>query len=218
MNLINLTESLENLRISYQHSSLDTTDCPDNPFAQFEKWLQEAMNAKCDEPNTFVLSTVSENRPRSRVVLLKGLSPQGPIFYTNYESHKGQEIDQNKNVAMNFLWLPLQRQIRIEGTISLIDEKTSDDYFKKRPRGSQLGAIASPQSAKIESRKILEKTFQEVEEKFSQTSSLIRPRNWGGYVVEPRYFEFWQGRENRLHDRICYERSEKGWEIFRLAP
>ncbi len=213
-----LTETLQNLRVKYQLAKLDIADCDADPLEQFDRWIEEAIGAHCDEPNAFVLSTVSQNKPRARVVLLKGVQEGKFLFYTNYQSDKGQELEHNPNVSMNFLWLPLQRQVRIEGTLKKADPKTSDDYFHKRPRGSQLGAMASPQSKRLSSREELEKLFQDIEAKFEKVEVLPRPTHWGGYEITPTYFEFWQGRNNRMHDRIGYELTTTGWTKFRLAP
>ncbi len=215
---MNLNETLENLRVSYQASRLDIEDCHPDPVVQFDKWLEQAISSKCDEPNAFVLSTVSDNRPRARVVLLKGVHENDFVFYTNYESAKASELATNEKVAMTFLWLPLQRQVRIEGSISKVSAELSEEYFHKRPRGSQLGAIASPQSQRVESRAALEKLFQETELKFNGVESLPRPAHWGGYMITPSFLEFWQGRNNRMHDRICYERNGHTWDRYRVAP
>jgi pyridoxamine 5'-phosphate oxidase len=209
---------LENLRVRYQSSELDFKDCSKDPVLQFNHWLDQAIDSQCDEPNAFILSTVSNDQPRSRVVLLKGIKDNQFVFYTNYSSAKGHEISLNQKVAMTFLWLPLQRQVRIEGIVSKIDNVSSDEYFRKRPRGSQIGAIASPQSQKVSSRKELEDLFKITEEKFIQVQDLPRPKNWGGYAISPTYLEFWQGRDNRMHDRICFEKKNNDWEIYRLAP
>jgi pyridoxamine 5'-phosphate oxidase len=210
--------ALENLRVSYQASRLDIDDCHSDPLHQFDLWLEQAINSQCDEPNAFVLSTTDQGRPRSRVVLLKGVHKGKLVFYTNYLSPKGLEMEKQPLVAMNFLWLPLQRQIRIEGQVSKTSPEQSDDYFQKRPRGSQLGAIASPQGQRVPDRSTLEKMFQETEEKFRGMAILPRPENWGGYQVEPNLIEFWQGRPNRLHDRICYFKKGDSWDRFRLGP
>jgi len=213
-----INETLESLRVSYQASSLDAEDCDSDPLIQFDQWLQQAILSKCDEPNSFILSTVKNNRPRGRVVLLKGIHNSEFVFYTNYKSAKGHEIEINENVALTFLWLPLQRQVRIEGKVTKVQEALSDDYFGKRPRGSQIGAIASPQSTILESRKSLEELFLRAEEKFEGKEKLPRPNHWGGYGITPDYIEFWQGRPNRMHDRICYKKDLDQWKIYRLAP
>ena len=217
--MINLNETLENLRGSYQSAKFDIEDCQQNPELQFDFWLENAIKSHCDEPNAFVLSTVSSNhRPHARVVLLKGIHDGQFVFYTNYQSRKGTEIQDNDHVSMTFLWLPLARQVRIEGKVVKVSGESSDEYFHKRPRGSQIGAIASPQSQKVSAREDLEKLFAEVEQKFEKQEILPRPAHWGGYGVIPDYYEFWQGRNNRMHDRISYEKSETGWLLSRLAP
>lgn len=210
--------TLEELRGTYANAQFDLTEADPDPLVLFEKWIKEAINASCDEPNAFTLSTISENRPHSRVVLCKGLHEGKLIFYTNYLSHKGFELESNPYAAMNFLWLPLQRQIRIEGKISKVSDIMSDDYFKVRPRGSQLGAQASPQSQVMSSRQDLEQLFTNTEKEFRNIQNIPRPSHWGGYALEPDYFEFWQGRENRMHDRIAYKIDGKSWMQIRLAP
>jgi pyridoxamine 5'-phosphate oxidase len=215
---MDLNQTLENLRVSYQAATLDARDCLKEPTKQFDLWFENAVVSKCDEPNAFVLSTVHQNQPRARVVLLKGVDQGEFVFFTNYESHKGHEIEHNQNVALTFLWLPLHRQIRIEGTIQKVDAATSDTYFQKRPRGSQIGAVASPQSQKVNNREDLEKIFENKESEFSNGELIPRPAHWGGYKISPNFFEFWQGRDNRMHDRICYEKKNGVWEIYRVAP
>lgn len=215
---MDINQTLENLRVSYRRESLDVKDCRPDPLDQFDYWLKEAIKSQCDEPNAFTLSTCVDEKPRARVVLLKGLHHGKYVFYTNYNSDKGHELQKNPHAAMTFLWLPLQRQVRIQGIVSKVEESLSDDYFSKRPRGSQLGALASPQSQKVPSREILEKLFSDVEEKFKEVEVLERPSHWGGYAIEPSYIEFWQGRDNRMHDRIAYERNGQSWTLARLAP
>lgn len=209
---------LEKLRVSYKKAQLDIAQTDADPLLQFDMWFNEAMNSECDEPNAFTLSTIRHGRPHSRVVLLKGFHQGGFVFYTNYESLKGQDIDTNPYGAMNFLWLPLQRQIRVEGKLIKTDSALSDSYFHKRPWGSQLGAIASPQSRTVKNRAELEDLFHKAEEKFKNTDPLPRPSHWGGYVLIPDYFEFWQGRDNRMHDRIVYKLDGDDWIRERLAP
>lgn len=211
-----LTKTLEELRVNYKNSELEIHDLAINPVDQFKKWLSEAISARCDEPNAFTLSTVEGDQPRSRVVLLKGILNGSFVFYTNFESDKGRELQTNPKVAMNFLWLPLERQVRIEGVVKKAPDEVSDEYFKSRPLGSQIGAIASPQSQVIESRELLEKRVREIESR--PFEKIQRPSNWGGYIIEPHYFEFWQGRSNRLHDRISYELTQENWCLQRLAP
>jgi pyridoxamine 5'-phosphate oxidase len=213
-----INEKLENLRCQYMKNSLDVGDCDPNPVLQFEKWFNETLKSEVDEPNAFVLSTISNHRPRGRVVLLKGIHKGQINFYTNYLSAKGHEIEENIFVAMTFLWLPLQRQVRVEGKVKKVESFLSDDYFQKRPRGNQIGAIASPQSQKVSSRQALEELFQQAETNLSNTEILTRPLHWGGYSIEPEYIEFWQGRESRMHDRIVYEKIDNKWKLSRLAP
>lgn len=213
-----INETLESLRVSYQMAKLDIEDCDRNPEIQFDKWMNEAISSHCDEPNACVLSTTSFGRPRGRVVLLKGVHEGSFIFYTNYESAKAQEIENSGYAAMTFLWLPLQRQVRVEGKIVKVNKDVSDAYFHKRPRGSQLGAVASPQSKVLTSRAELEKMFAEISEKYASDEVIPRPENWGGYAIVPEYVEFWQGRNNRMHDRIAFEKRENEWVKFRLAP
>jgi pyridoxamine 5'-phosphate oxidase len=215
---MDLNTTLENLRVSYQASRLDIEDCDKDPVLQFDKWLEQAINSKCDEPNAFVLSTVKDGQPRGRVVLLKGVHENDFVFYTNYNSAKGHEIATNDKVSLTFVWLPLQRQVRIEGTVTKVTDQMSDDYFHKRPRGSQMGAIASPQSEKVANRAALEKMFHDAELKYQGEEVLPRPKHWGGYMITPSLVEFWQGRANRMHDRICYQRVNGKWELSRLAP
>lgn len=214
-----LNQTLESLRGSYQDAKLDIEDCHSDPVKQFDQWFDHAVKSECDEPNAFVLSTVSRDlKPRARVVLLKGVHEGNFIFYTNYDSAKGLEVGSQQHVSLTFVWLPLARQVRIEGTITKVEDTLSDEYFHKRPRGSQLGAIASPQSRRISSRAELEKMFLDAEQRYQDAEKLPRPKNWGGYAVTPSYFEFWQGRKNRMHDRICYEQTSEGWQRFRIAP
>lgn len=215
---MNINETLENLRVSYRKAALDISDCNSNPEIQFDLWLEQAVKSHCDEPNAFVLSTAANNRPRGRVVLLKGIHQGDFVFYTNYESAKGHELESNPYVSMTFLWLPLQRQVRIEGVLKKVSPDLSDAYFHKRPRGNQLGAWASPQSKKVKDRSELEKLFQTAEKRFAGEKELSRPTNWGGYGITPEYFEFWQGRDNRMHDRIAYEKKGDSWVLSRLAP
>lgn len=215
---MDLNQTLQSLRGKYQNASLDIQDCATSPIEQFQRWMKESIECQCDEPNAFTLSTVWQGKPRGRIVLLKGIENQQFIFYTNYQSAKGIELTQNSHVALTFLWLPLHRQVRIQGLVTKVDATVSDAYFKLRPRGSQLGAIASPQSQRVTSRAELENLFEQTEKKFPGDSSINRPAHWGGYSVIPDYFEFWQGRDNRMHDRISYSLSSGKWQLDRLAP
>lgn len=209
---------LYNLRRDFSLKNIDESELGDSPLPIFEKWLNEAIEAKVMEPNAMVLSTSTINgKPSSRVVLLKKVKPEGFIFFTNYESHKAEQIKENKYCALNFIWYELERQIRIEGIAEKIPEKESDDYFEVRPPKSKLGAWASPQSKSIPSREYLEKLVANFEKKYAG-KEIPRPANWGGYIVKPHLIEFWQGRSNRLHDRIQYTLSNNGWKKERLAP
>lgn len=207
------------LRRNYTRESLSETGVKPDPFQQFDHWFREALNSELPEPNAMTLATAGrDGRPGARTVLLKGFDHQGFVFYTNFESRKGQEIDENPNVALLFTWLELERQIRIEGTAARVSEAEAEAYFQSRPKGSQIGAWASPQSQVIPGREALEQKMEELNETFKHDENLPLPPFWGGYRVHPDHFEFWQGRENRLHDRIRYTRTDTGWKIERLAP
>lgn len=211
--------SIAKIRREYKMASLDIKDVKKNPIEQFETWFAEALKAEILEPNAMFLATVaSTGKPSGRVVLLKGIEEGGFIFYTNYQSRKGTEIAQNQAVALTFFWAELERQVRIEGKASFLSSEKSDEYFLSRPRESQIGAWASPQSQIIENRNFLETLFSKYQKEF-ENREIKRPAYWGGYLVKPHYIEFWQGRENRLHDRICYTlQQNKNWTIQRLAP
>ena len=190
-----------------------------NPVAQFEKWFKDAVDAQIAEPNAMNLATISTNgRPTSRIVLLKGIEDGKFIFYTNYQSQKGYELEKNPACALTFFWPEIERQVRIEGVAERVSAEASDTYFKSRPRGSQVGAWASPQSSIIKDREILEQRAAEIEKRFAGQQFLPRPKQWGGYGVTPYEIEFWQGRPNRLHDRILYSQVDGAWKINRLAP
>lgn len=207
------------LRRNYTRESLSEADVNTDPFKQFEHWFREALNSQLPEPNAMTLASATpDGRPSARTVLLKGFDHQGFVFYTNYESKKGQEVDTNPRVALLFTWLELERQIRIEGTAERVSAEESEDYFQSRPKGSQVGAWASPQSRVIPGREWLEEKMEELNDTFKHDENLPLPPFWGGYRVRPDCIEFWQGRENRLHDRIQYTRTETGWKIERLAP
>lgn len=212
------TKSLKYLRREYKLNNLSGKTVSKNPFRQFESWFNEMMNAGLIEPNAMVLATAGSNsKPSVRVVLLKGLDNEGFTFFTNYKSRKGKEIHNNKFGSLLFYWAALERQVRIEGKIKKISRVESQKYFDTRPRYSQLAAWASAQSRIIPGREYLELQFQKYEKKFNG-KKIPLPRDWGGYKLIPDYFEFWQGRENRLHDRIAYLKKKKKWEIVRLAP
>ena len=207
------------LRRNYTRESLSEADVNADPFKQFDHWFREALNSQLPEPNAMTLASATQDgRPSARTVLLKGFDHQGFVFYTNYESKKGQEIDTNPQVALLFTWLELERQIRIEGAAERVSPEESETYFQSRPKGSQVGAWASPQSRVISGREWLEEKMEELNDTFKHDENLPLPPFWGGYRVRPDCIEFWQGRENRLHDRIRYTRTETGWKIERLAP
>lgn len=222
---IYLVKTMDNIRLSelrqeYRLKKLDITEVNANPFDQFSLWFHEALLTVPYEPNAMTLATTStDGAPSARVVLLKGFDENGFIFYTNYQSRKGKEIEANPKVALLFTWYELQRQVRIEGIAQKIDAFLSDDYFRSRPKSSQIGAILSPQSEVISSRSVLEEKEKELAEKYAEDEFLPRPPHWGGYIVAPQKIEFWQGRPSRLHDRIQYVLTEGvDWHLQRLAP
>ncbi|MCR9100047.1 MAG: pyridoxamine 5'-phosphate oxidase [bacterium] len=211
---------IEQLRKDYSAHTLEMEEVSPNPVEQFQLWFDEALNAEVPEPNAMTLSTATTNGvPSARIVLLKGVTDGSFLFYTNYNSRKGQELLANPRAALTFLWHELQRQVRIEGRVEVLPAEASTRYFQSRPKGSQIGAWASPQSTQIESREVLEEKVKQLEEDYRSTDALPRPEHWGGYRVVPHRIEFWQGRSSRLHDRIEYTLSEDGnWSLARLAP
>ncbi|HET9054710.1 MAG TPA: pyridoxamine 5'-phosphate oxidase [Cyclobacteriaceae bacterium] len=212
-------QNLANIRKDYRKATLDVASVDLDPVVQFEKWFGEALNSEVMEPNAMNLSTVNEQgKPSARMVLLKGLEKSRFVFYTNYHSKKGKELDNNPACALTFFWPELERQVRVEGIASRVESQLSDEYFQSRPRESQMGAWASPQSILIESREILEERFHAIEKKFEGQPVLPRPHQWGGFQVEPFQIEFWQGGPGRMHDRIQYVKVDAAWKIYRLAP
>lgn len=213
-----ISDELAQMRRSYEQAELDETHVLPDPAAQFTKWFDEAVNVQLLEPNAMTLATVGpEGRPSTRVVLLKGFSEQGLCWYTNYESRKGRELAGNPYAALQFYWGELERVVRIEGRVEKLPEADSDAYYRTRPLGSRIGAWASPQSRVIANRQVLEGTW--AQEQARQGADPVRPAHWGGYRLVPDYWEFWQGRRSRLHDRLSFRRQADGsWGLARLAP
>lgn len=210
-------DSIRDIRKQYLFSALDENSVLKNPFDQFEIWLQEAINSDQLEPTAMILSTVDvKGQPHSRVVLLKELTDESFIFFTNYEGHKAQQLAHNKHVSIVFFWPSLERQVRIEGEAEKISDVLSTHYFKSRPLENQLGAWASPQSQVIRTKDFLEEQFRYYQQKFG--NNVPKPPHWGGYSIKPSAIEFWQGRPNRLHDRLLFTREGNDWKIERLAP
>ena len=209
---------LFDIRRDFSLKTLDESDVLADPLEMLALWIDNAMEAEALEPNAMTLSTVSaEGKPSSRVVLLKELKPVGLVFFTNYDSRKGREIETNRYAAVNFIWHELERQVRVEGIISKLSEVESDTYYNIRPRDSRIGAWASPQSQIIPNRQYLEERVSNYAKEF-EGKEINRPANWGGYIIEPELIEFWQGRKNRLHDRIEYKKEAGIWVTKRLAP
>ena len=209
-------KSIKDLRTDYQKSELNVNDLTEEPIILFQQWLTQAITYSNDA-NAFVLSTVNSNGvPSSRVLLLRDATKKGFSFFTNYSSRKSQEIELNPNVCLNFFWPEMERQVRINGSISRLSEQESDDYFNSRPYESRIGAWCSPQSQVIESREVFENKIQELKKKYP--NEVPRPENWGGYTIVPNEIEFWQGRASRLHDRFLYSKEGENWTINRLAP
>ena len=214
-----MIENLHSMRIDYSGKDLIKKKFKKNPIKQFNLWFQEAIKFKIKEPNAMILSTIKKkNKPTSRTVLLKEVDNKGFIFFTNYNSNKGVEIKNNKNVSLNFLWKNMERQIIIEGITKRISEISSINYFNKRPRDSQISAWVSDQSKKIKDKTVLENQYKKMVKKFQKIKVIPKPTCWGGYIVLPNKMEFWQGKKSRLHDRICYKLINKEWRKFRLSP
>jgi len=212
--------SLAEVREDYRRGGLTDEDYETNPMALFGSWMRDAQVAHLKEPNAMTLSTASPGgRPSGRIVLLKELNEFGFVFYTNYTSRKGQEIKTNPFAALTFYWAELERQVRVEGRVERVTREKSEAYFQTRPKGSRLGALASHQSERLPSREPLEQRLRELEAEYAHTDQVPAPEWWGGYCVVPEAIEFWQGRTNRLHDRLVYRRKgEDAWAIERLSP
>jgi pyridoxamine 5'-phosphate oxidase len=212
---MSLAKDLSHHRQNYIKHELVEGKIADNPYQQFSQWFEDVGKAEMMEPNAMTLATATkEGKPSARVVLLKAFSENGFVFYTNYHSRKGTEIAENNQVAILFYWDVMERQVRIEGVVEKVELKLSDEYFASRPYESRLGAIVSNQSGVIPSRQFLEDKLEEVR----NIGVVKRPEHWGGYILKPNYFEFWQGRASRLHDRIAYAFENGAWTIKRLAP
>lgn len=213
-----MARSPAKLRSEYTRSGFEESDVATDPLEQFREWFEEALDAGLHEPNAMTIATsTSDGRPSARIVLLKGYDERGFVFYTNYEGRKARELEANPSCTLAFYWGELERQIRIEGRAARVPDKESDAYFASRPRGSQLGAWTSEQSRTVESRGRLEERLRSLEAEY-EGREIPRPPFWGGYRVQPESLEFWQGRENRLHDRLLYARSDGEWKIQRLQP
>jgi pyridoxamine 5'-phosphate oxidase len=209
--------NIADLRQEYMRAGLVEASLARDPFTQFGKWFDEALQARVPLPNSMTLATATRSgRPAARAVLLKGFDERGFVFYSNYESRKGRELTENPRAMLLFCWEELERQVRIEGAVERTPAAESDEYFASRPLGSRLAAIISPQSQPVASRQELEAKLAAAAKQFRNEP--LRPPHWGGYRVVPEGFEFWQGRQDRLHDRLCYARAPDGWRIERLAP
>ena len=210
-------DNLKSIREEYEDHPLELSQLRSNPLEQFEYWFSQALEAQAMEPNAMVLATSKIDTPKARYVLFKGLEDGGLIFHTHYESAKAKEIETNNAVAAVIYWREIHRQVRVEGRVEKASKEISDNYFHTRPRGGQLSAIASPQSQVIESRKVIEEKIKDLDKDYGE-SKINRPDNWGGYLIKPTTWEFWQGRRNRTHDRFRYESVNGKWTISRLAP
>lgn len=211
--------SLGSLRRNYEVGELTERNAGPDPIQQFNQWFEDAQASEIKEPNAMVLATATPGgRPSGRVVLLKEFGDFGFVFYTNYLSRKGEELALNPFASLTLYWDVLERQVRVEGTVRKTERTQSEQYFSSRPRASQLGAWVSEQSRPAHSRENIESTLKEIEERFATTDPLPTPEHWGGYCLQPNLLEFWQGRTNRLHDRLVYRRSDSAWHMERLWP
>ena len=214
-----MQKDLKDYRKSYEKGELNESEIPHDPFKLFDSWFHLADSAdSVEEANAMSISTVGKDLwPKTRVVLLKSFSKEGFVYFTNYESQKGKDLQENPKCCISFFWPSLEKQIIVQGQVSKLPENESEEYFHSRPRGSQLGAKASNQSSVIPSRDFLESRLDELETEF-EGKEIPKPDYWGGYIIKPVKFEFWQGRKSRLHDRIQFTREENNWKIERLAP
>lgn len=214
-----MTKNLADYRRVYLKGELQEKELPNDPLIMFQEWFNQIETLKDRvEVNAMTVSTIGvDGFPRSRVVLLKEFNKEGFIFYTNYNSEKGKSLDNNPKICLSFFWPDFERQVIIQGKAEKSSEEKAKEYFALRPRGSQLGAWASNQSSEIESRQVLEQRLKELQEKFEE-QQVPKPEFWGGYLVRPEKYEFWQGRANRLHDRILYKKESNKWHLKRLAP
>jgi pyridoxamine 5'-phosphate oxidase len=211
-----MKENLGDLRVNYDMFQLLEKDLPDNPFVLYKKWFEDAKNSSIMEPNAMTLGTLDEeNKIKLRIVLLKEFNADGFVFFTNYTSDKGKQLIKNDNASLLFFWNEIHRQVRIEGNVTKISREESVTYFNSRPYESRIGALVSNQSEIIENREILDVKYKQLLEMYPENPPC--PENWGGYILKPSYFEFWQGRESRLHDRIVYK-FEENWKKYRLSP
>ncbi len=214
-----MSKNIADIRKDYQLQTLVETNVDSNPFVQFNAWWDDVVKSELDEINSMTLATASASGvPSARIVLLKSVSEEGFVFFTNYNSSKGKELQENPNACLVFFWKELERQVRISGRVEKVSTAESDEYFISRPEGSKIGAWASPQSSIINSREIIEENITKYKQQFAD-GNIARPPHWGGYIVIPSVIEFWQGRSNRLHDRIQYTKAADGiWRVERLAP
>jgi len=209
--------NIADLRQEYMRAGLSEADADRDPIGQFERWFEDALRARVPLPNAMTLATVGDDgAPSARAVLLKGIEDGGFVFYTNYRSRKARELEARSAACLAFLWSELERQVRIDGTVARVDSRASDAYYASRPLGARLSAWASAQSERVPDRGTLERAMEEARKRYGDSPP--RPPHWGGYRVLPRRIEFWQGRADRLHDRLLYTRSATGWKIERLAP
>lgn len=212
-----IRKEMRDLRRDFNYGTLDVSEVPENPIELLKTWLEDAIKLKIKDANAMVLATSTNNQPDTRVLLIRDIVENGFHFYTNYGSKKAQDIEQNSKGCVNIFWPEMERQIRMHVTVEKIPGTLSDDYFKTRPRDSQIGAWASVQSEELASRGIMEDRIKELEKKF-EGKEVPRPNVWGGYIIKPNYYEFWQGRPSRLHDRVTYEKNDANWDIKRLYP